>query len=92
MKRVTKRIIQVVGIVMVTVGSLGSLGAWIAATAHFFRSGNNFLGFVSLFVPPAELVLAWVASNQLGLISIGSIVCVMIGATALGLSEQGKTP
>lgn len=87
MKHFAKLIGTGMGWVLVTIGSLVSLGVWIATTAHFFRNGNSFLGLVSLFAPPAELVLAWVVSSQLGFISIGSILCLMVGGLTLGLSE-----
>ena len=87
MKRLAKILGTGVGWVLVTVGSLASLGVWIATTAHFFRNDNGFLGLVSLFVPPAELVLAWVVSSQFGLMSVVSILCLMFGGITLGLSE-----
>ena len=47
---------------------------------YFFSNDENFLGFVQLVVPPAELVLPWVASPTLGVMSLVSLAFVVIGA------------
>jgi hypothetical protein len=60
---------------------------WIATTAIFFSDGNNFLGLVSLLIPPSEVVLPWVISPTLGFASLTSTGCLIIGAVCSGKSE-----
>lgn len=61
---------------------------WIVTTAIFFSDGNNFLGLVSLLIPPSEIVLPWVISPTLGFASLASTGCLIIGAVCRGQSEQ----
>lgn len=60
---------------------------WIVTTAIFFSDGNNFLGLVSLLIPPSEVVLPWVISPTLGFASLTSMGCLIIGAVFSEKSE-----
>lgn len=54
----------------------------------FFSRGNGFLGLVQLIVPPAELVLPWIADRTLGIVSVISIGLVIAGAAVSGSVES----
>jgi len=52
---------------------------YLLTAGYFFSSGQTGLGLIQLLVPPAELVLPWVASPTLGIISLVSLVMMVIG-------------
>lgn len=52
---------------------------YLLTAGYFFSNGQTGLGLIQLLVPPAELVLPWVASPTLGLISLVSLVMMVIG-------------
>lgn len=47
----------------------------------FFSRGDTSLGLIQLVVPPAELVLPWIAHPFLGAISVISLALVVVGAS-----------
>jgi hypothetical protein len=59
--------------------ALGGLN-YLVTTGFFFSNGQTGLGLIQLLVPPAELVLPWLASPTLGVISLISLAMVIIGA------------
>jgi hypothetical protein len=61
---------------------------WVLTTAHFFATGNGFLGVVSLLLPPSEVVLPWLVSPNWGLVSLASIVMLMVGAGMSSRSDR----
>jgi len=52
---------------------------YLLTAGFFFSNGNTLLGVVQLLVPPAELVLPWIASPTLGLISAVSTAMIVFG-------------
>jgi hypothetical protein len=68
---------------MNTIASIGlAIGGinYFLTAGYFFSNDQTGLGLVQLLVPPAELVLPWVASPTLGLISLVSLVMMIAGA------------
>jgi hypothetical protein len=55
---------------------------YLLTAGYFFSNDETMLGVIQLLVPPAEIVLPWVASPVLGLISAVSIAMCLIGAAA----------
>lgn len=52
---------------------------YLLTAGYFFSNEQTGLGLIQLLVPPAELVLPWVASPTLGIISLVSLVMMVIG-------------
>lgn len=53
---------------------------YLLTAGYFFSNGQTLLGIVQLVIPPAELVLPWIASPMLGLVSLVSIALIVGGA------------
>jgi hypothetical protein len=53
---------------------------YLVTAGYFFSNDQAFLGLIQLLVPPAELVLPWVASSTLGIASLVSMAFIIIGA------------
>lgn len=53
---------------------------YLVTAGYFFSNDQAFLGLIQLLVPPAELVLPWVASTTLGIASVISMALIVIGA------------
>lgn len=77
-----------IGKTLLAVGFIVGGLTWLATTAYFFQNDENFLGLISLLVPPSEIVLPWVVSIELGIISVASTTCLIVGAVCLAGSEQ----
>lgn len=58
---------------------LGGLNYLLTAFV-FFSQGDILLGLIQLVVPPAELVLPWVAHPTLGIVSLVSLGMMIMGA------------
>ena len=52
---------------------------YLLTAGYFFSNGQTGLGLIQLLIPPAELILPWVASPVLGIISLTSIVMISVG-------------
>lgn len=68
---------------MNALGNLGlALGGinYLLTAGFFFSNDKTGLGLIQLLVPPAELVLPWVASPVLGVISVISLGMMVAGA------------
>ena len=52
----------------------------LVTAGYFFSNDQAMLGVIQLMVPPAEIVLPWVASTTLGIVSAISTACIFIGA------------
>lgn len=52
---------------------------YLATAFHFFSTDRVGLGLVQLAVPPAELVLPWVAGAAFGVASLVSFALILIG-------------
>ena len=79
---------KIVGRSLLGLGFLAGGAIWIASTAHFFGEGNNFLGLVSLLVPPSEIILPWLISREFGIVSLVSTGLLVTGATLLGYADE----
>jgi len=52
---------------------------YLLTAFYFFSNGQTGLGLIQLLIPPAELVLPWVASPVLGIISLVSLAMFAVG-------------
>ena len=53
---------------------------YLLTAGYFFSNDKTMLGVIQLVVPPAEVVLPWVASPTLGIISAVSIAMCLVGS------------
>ena len=68
------------GYVLMVIGlALGALIYFVTAGVFFVR-GDDGLGLIQLLVPPAELVLPWIISARLGVLSLVSLGLTLTGA------------
>jgi len=74
---------QSIGKLFSGVGLLLSFITWVAALGTFFSEGDTALGLILLLIPPSEIVLPWIASSTLGLMSaVGAALFFVGGAIA----------
>ncbi len=55
---------------------------YLVTAGYFFSNNDALLGLIQLFVPPAEVIMPWVASPTLGIVSLVSLG-MMLGGAAL---------
>jgi hypothetical protein len=67
------------GIVLIAIGMTLGVVVYFATAFVFFGRGDNFLGVAQLAIPPTELVLPWVASTRLGVLSVVSFILTIVG-------------
>jgi hypothetical protein len=68
------------GAVLMGIGFLiGAINLFVTA-GHFFSNDQAFLGVVIFLVPPTELVLPWIASKTLGIVSLVSLAFFVVGS------------
>jgi hypothetical protein len=68
------------GAVLMGIGFLiGAINLFVTA-GYFFSNDQAFLGVIIFLVPPTELVLPWVASNTLGIVSLVSLAFFVVGS------------
>ncbi len=53
---------------------------YLVTALVFFANGDTVLGLIQLVVPPAELILPWLASPALGIVSLVSLGLIISGA------------
>lgn len=53
---------------------------YLVTALVFFANGDTALGLIQLVIPPAELILPWLASPVLGLVSLASLGLIIVGA------------
>ena len=69
------------GKLFVGAGLVLSLITWVATLGTFFSEGDTALGLILLLIPPSEIVLPWIASTTLGVMSaIGAVLFFLGGA------------
>ena len=69
------------GKLFVGAGLVLSLITWVATLGAFFSEGDTALGLILLLIPPSEIVLPWIASTTLGVMSaIGAVLFFLGGA------------
>lgn len=71
--------VNVFGGLFIAVGMIVMAGIWIYTTAAFFAAGDSGLGFISLVVPPAAIVLPFVISPMLGFVGIAAMAMAFGG-------------
>lgn len=67
------------GSILIGLGSIGGIAVWLLTCLAFFGNGDTFLGLIALLVPPADLILPFLISPQLGFLGIGSVVVFWMG-------------
>ena len=67
------------GSLLIGIGSVAGVGVWLITCITFFSNGDTFLGLIALVVPPADIVLPFLISPQLGLLGLGSVVLFWLG-------------
>ena len=67
------------GTLIFGIGALASGAVWILTTVIFFQTGETFLALLSLLVPPAEVVLPFLISWQLGVAGLASTAVMLLG-------------
>jgi hypothetical protein len=55
---------------------------YLVTAGYFFSNNDALLGLIQLFVPPAEVIMPWIASPTLGIVSLISLG-MMLGGAAL---------
>ncbi len=61
-------------------GIFGGGLIWLGTTAAFFARGDILLALLSLFFPPADLILPFFISPLLGIAALGSVACLFLGS------------
>ncbi len=75
------------GKILMGLGVVGGVVVWLLTCIAFFSNGDTVLGLIALLVPPADIVLPFLISPQLGLIGLGSIALFWIGG-AMGMKKD----
>lgn len=73
-----------IGALMIAVGFIAMVGIWLFTSYYFFATGQTLLALLALLVPPADLVLPFLISWQLGAIGIGGTVLAFAGFAVKG--------
>lgn len=68
------------GTFLMGVGILGMFGVWIYTTFVFFATGQMFFALLSLVVPPADIVLPFLISPELGSLGLGAMAVAFVGS------------
>jgi hypothetical protein len=56
---------------------------YLVTAGYFFSNGDALLGLIQLFVPPAEVIMPWVANTTLGIVSLISLGLLLVGAALM---------
>lgn len=62
--------------------AIGAINYFVTA-GYFFSNDDAFLGLIQLFVPPAEVIMPWVANKTLGIVSLISLGLCLVGAVSM---------
>ena len=79
MNEKAKNIVSIIGGVVAGAGVLSALIGYFGSAYVFFESDRTFLGLVALFVPPADVVLGFVAHPILGAMATGGMLVAYVG-------------
>lgn len=60
---------------------------YLFTAGYFFSNGKSGLGLIQLLVPPAELVLPWLAHPVLGFVSLVSVGLLLAGSLRTNVSK-----
>jgi hypothetical protein len=81
----------VIGGLLLAVGVVGGIGAWALTTIGLFADGHGGLALVAMFVPPADLLLAWVVAPLLGVAGLGACVVFLVGAVLWSWADVDRS-
>jgi hypothetical protein len=70
----------VIGGLLLAVGVVGGGVTWALTTIGLFAGGHGGLALLAMFVPPADLLLAWMVAPVLGAAGLGAVVVFLAGA------------
>jgi len=73
--------------VFASIGVLAALAGYVGTAYVFFNTGRDLLGVIALFVPPADVVLSFVANPVLGVLGIGGMI-LAYGGFILSVSNE----
>jgi hypothetical protein len=79
MNEKAKNIVSIIGGVVACAGVLCALIGYFGSAYVFFESDRTFLGLIALFVPPADVVLGFVAHPILGTMATGGMLVAYVG-------------
>ena len=74
-----KNIVSIIGGVVAGAGVLSALIGYFGSAYVFFESDRTLLGLIALFVPPADVVLGFVAHPVLGAMATGGMLVAYLG-------------
>jgi len=78
----SKKLTSSVGAILATFGFLSALIGYFGSVYVFFESDRVLFALIALFVPPADIVLGFVAHPVLGLMATGGML-FLYGGLAL---------
>lgn len=59
---------------------IAGIVVYFGTATVFFSEGQNFLGFLMLFLPPAGVILPWFAATWLGIVSVVGIAALVMAS------------
>jgi hypothetical protein len=80
----------VIGGLLLAVGAVGGIGAWALTTIGLFAGGHGGLALVAMFVPPADLLLAWIVAPLLGVAGLAACVVFLAGAALWSWADADR--
>jgi hypothetical protein len=81
----------VVGGLLLAVGVVGGLTTWALTTIGLFAGGHGGLALVAMFVPPADLLLAWIVAPLLGVAGLAACVVFLVGAVLWSWADVDRS-
>jgi len=75
--------LAVLGKVFFTLGFVIGGINYLLTAGYFFSNDNALLGLIQLLVPPAEVIMPWVANTTLGIMSVLSLGLCLVGAVLM---------
>jgi hypothetical protein len=75
----SKKIVSIVGGALAGAGVLSALIGYFGSLYVLFESDKTLLALIALFVPPADVILAFVAHPILGTMATGGMLVAYVG-------------
>ena len=79
MNNQSKKIVSIVGGTFAGAGVLSALIGYFGSLYVLFESDRTLLALIALFLPPADVVLAFVAHPILGAMATGGMLVAYVG-------------
>ena len=79
MNEKSKKIATTLGVVVAVAGVVSALIGYFGSLYVLFESDRTLLALIALFVPPADVVLAFVAHPILGAMATGGMLVAYVG-------------